>query len=150
MRIFLRGGPRREIELLTGRDARNAGDVPIELDSELAAVDFLSHFACDQRSMTMLRRVVVEDRLCSSASSLDDHDVLRLLAWQLVCGRVNAVSAFARHGAARDGKADAEEAESRGWPVARRMGAHLDIVTSPRAVAAAIESVTTTLIGPMH
>jgi hypothetical protein len=37
--------------------------------------------------------------------------------------------------------ADADEAESRGWPVARRMGAHLDIVTRPKQIADAIESV---------
>ncbi len=38
--------------------------------------------------------------------------------------------------------ADADEAESRGWPVVRRMGAHLDIVTRPHVVSVAIEAVT--------
>ncbi len=41
--------------------------------------------------------------------------------------------------------ADADEAEARSWPVVRRMGAHLDIVTRPREIAAAIESVTSRL-----
>jgi hypothetical protein len=38
--------------------------------------------------------------------------------------------------------AAADEADSRGWPVARSMGAHLDIVTRPKAVAEAIAAVT--------
>jgi pimeloyl-ACP methyl ester carboxylesterase len=42
---------------------------------------------------------------------------------------------------------DADEAESRGWPVERRTGAHLDIVTRPAEIADAIVSVTTRLRG---
>ncbi len=37
--------------------------------------------------------------------------------------------------------AAADEAAARGWPVARQLGGHLDIVTRPEEVASAIESV---------
>jgi hypothetical protein len=43
--------------------------------------------------------------------------------------------------------ADADEAEATGWPVVREMGAHLDIVTRPKAIADAIIAVTTCLRG---
>jgi hypothetical protein len=112
VKAFIRGGSGREIELLTGRDARYPDGVAIDFGSELAALDFLGHFACEQRTMATLRCVLIEDRLCPNASSLGDHDVLRQLAWLLVCGRVKAVSAFARYGVARDGDA-VEAAEQR-------------------------------------
>jgi hypothetical protein len=48
------------------------------------------------------------------------------------CGYVLLSEAYA---------ADADEAQARGWPVARQMGAHLDIVTRPKEIADAIESV---------
>ena len=56
----------------------------------------------------------------------------------LPCGYVLLSEAYA---------ADADDAESNGWPVVRDMGAHLDTVTRPKAIADAIISVTNCLRG---
>jgi len=94
-----------------------SGDVYEEFLSESLAFKFLHELAHDDYNMQVLRDIFATETHRPDAIGVDDHEVLRQLAWHLVSGNVRITTSQLPRGAgAETGETESEEEEESAPP----------------------------------